>query len=202
MIEFAPYLGGLAATLASLSYIPQVKKAWPRGSTGDLSLGMLTALTAGLVLWIIYGLIRSDWIIVRQRCRRDPGRHRSRMQNAGSEIAGALATLTAPPSQSLDGLAACRRTVGLCRSTNGGHRNVSQGLKWPAFTLAETSGPFEYGVLGVARQASRSSDLFIAHLRKFGQALRLTECRARKRRGSPRPFAARPAGRHVHRSVE
>ncbi|MCK1284719.1 hypothetical protein IVB41_12415 [Bradyrhizobium sp. 44] len=64
MVEFAPYLGGLAATLASLSYIPQVRKAWPRGSTGDLSLGMLTALTAGLVLWIIYGLIRSDWIIV------------------------------------------------------------------------------------------------------------------------------------------
>ncbi|WP_249143395.1 SemiSWEET family sugar transporter [Bradyrhizobium liaoningense] len=39
-------------------------KAWPRGSTGDLSLGMLSALTLGLGLWIIYGAIEGDWVIV------------------------------------------------------------------------------------------------------------------------------------------
>jgi MtN3 and saliva related transmembrane protein len=46
--ELTPYLGALAAFLASLSYLPQVKKAWPRGSTGDLSLGMLLSLTMAL----------------------------------------------------------------------------------------------------------------------------------------------------------
>jgi MtN3 and saliva related transmembrane protein len=61
--EIAPYVGGVAAFLASLSYLPQVKKAWPRGSTHDLSLGMLTALTLGLGLWIVYGLLRNDWVI-------------------------------------------------------------------------------------------------------------------------------------------
>jgi MtN3 and saliva related transmembrane protein len=35
--------------LTSLSYIPQVRKAWQRGSTSDLSLKMLVALTAGPV---------------------------------------------------------------------------------------------------------------------------------------------------------
>ena len=60
----APYIGGLAAALASLSYIPQVRKAWPRGSTGDLSLGMLLALTSGLGLWVVYGIIRGDWVII------------------------------------------------------------------------------------------------------------------------------------------
>ena len=50
--------------LTSLSYIPQVRKAWQRGSTSDLSLKMLRTLTAGLVLWIGYGLLRSDWVIV------------------------------------------------------------------------------------------------------------------------------------------
>jgi MtN3 and saliva related transmembrane protein len=50
--------------LTSLSYIPQVQKAWPRGSTSDLSLKMLVALTTGLVLWIGYGLLRGDWVIV------------------------------------------------------------------------------------------------------------------------------------------
>ena len=55
-------LGGLAAALTSLAYLPQVKKAWPRGSTGDLSWQMLSALTAGLALWIIYGLTKGDWV--------------------------------------------------------------------------------------------------------------------------------------------
>jgi MtN3 and saliva related transmembrane protein len=52
MFELSPYIGAAAAVLASLSYIPQVRKAWPCGSTKDLSLGMLIALTSGLILWI------------------------------------------------------------------------------------------------------------------------------------------------------
>jgi MtN3 and saliva related transmembrane protein len=59
-----PWIGACAAVLTSLSYIPQVRKAWPRGSTSDLSLKMLLALTTGLLLWIIYGLLMSDWVIV------------------------------------------------------------------------------------------------------------------------------------------
>jgi MtN3 and saliva related transmembrane protein len=47
-----------------LSYIPQVRKAWPRGSTKDLSLHMLIVLTTGLLLWIGYGVLKSDWVIV------------------------------------------------------------------------------------------------------------------------------------------
>ena len=59
-----PWIGVCAAVLTSLSNIPQVRKAWQRRSTFDLSLKMLVALTAGLVLWIGYGLLRSDWVIV------------------------------------------------------------------------------------------------------------------------------------------
>jgi MtN3 and saliva related transmembrane protein len=59
-----PWIGVCAALLTSLSYIPQVRKAWPRGSTKDLSLHMLAVLTAGLVLWVGYGLLKSDWVIV------------------------------------------------------------------------------------------------------------------------------------------
>lgn len=62
--NLAPYIGGIAAVLASLSYIPQVRKAWPRGSTEDLSLGMLSALTLALTLWLIYGILRGDWVLV------------------------------------------------------------------------------------------------------------------------------------------
>jgi MtN3 and saliva related transmembrane protein len=63
-MEAIPWLGACAALLTSLSYLPQVHKAWPRGSTSDLSLKMLLALTVGLLLWVAYGLVRSDWIIV------------------------------------------------------------------------------------------------------------------------------------------
>lgn len=59
-----PWIGGCAALLTSLSYIPQVRKAWPRGSTSDLSLKMLIALTSGLLLWAVYGVLKSDWVIV------------------------------------------------------------------------------------------------------------------------------------------
>jgi MtN3 and saliva related transmembrane protein len=59
-----PWIGIAAAALTSLSYIPQVQKAWPRGSTADLSLTMLVVLTAGLLLWVGYGLLKGDWVIV------------------------------------------------------------------------------------------------------------------------------------------
>jgi MtN3 and saliva related transmembrane protein len=59
-----PWIGVAAATLTSLSYIPQVRKAWPRGATADLSLTMLAVLSAGLLLWIGYGLLKGDWVIV------------------------------------------------------------------------------------------------------------------------------------------
>jgi MtN3 and saliva related transmembrane protein len=65
MIEvIIPWIGACAAVLTSLSYIPQVRKAWPRGSTADLSLKMLIVLTSGLLFWIAYGLLKGDWVIV------------------------------------------------------------------------------------------------------------------------------------------
>jgi MtN3 and saliva related transmembrane protein len=65
MIEnIIPWIGVGAAVLTSLSYIPQVRKAWPRGSTKDLSLHMLIVLTTGLSLWIGYGVLKGDWVIV------------------------------------------------------------------------------------------------------------------------------------------
>jgi len=66
--SLTPWIGVLAAGLTSLSYIPQVRKAWPRGSTSDLSLRMLVALTCGLLLWVLYGVVKGDWVIVIANC--------------------------------------------------------------------------------------------------------------------------------------
>jgi MtN3 and saliva related transmembrane protein len=64
MPSFFSFIGALAAVFTSLSYLPQVMKALPRGSTGDLSLKTLACLTAGLSLWICYGVMKGDWILV------------------------------------------------------------------------------------------------------------------------------------------
>ena len=57
-------LGVMAGALTTLSYLPQVRKAWPRGATRDLSLRMLIALEAGVTLWFVYGVFRGDWAII------------------------------------------------------------------------------------------------------------------------------------------
>jgi MtN3 and saliva related transmembrane protein len=57
-------LGTLPAALTSLSYLPQLQKAMPRNSTSDLSLKMLVVLLADLCRWIVYGVLKRDWIIV------------------------------------------------------------------------------------------------------------------------------------------
>lgn len=57
-------IGGFAAFCTSVSYIPQVRKAWATRETGDLSLRMLIILAAGLALWVVYGVMKRDWVIV------------------------------------------------------------------------------------------------------------------------------------------
>lgn len=57
-------LGLLAGTLTTLSFAPQVVRAWRTRSTGDLSLGMLVVLLAGVLLWLAYGVVRGDIAIV------------------------------------------------------------------------------------------------------------------------------------------
>ena len=57
-------VGLLAAALTSLSYIPLVKKALPAGSTDDLSSKTLAVLATGLALWIGYGILKGDFVII------------------------------------------------------------------------------------------------------------------------------------------
>jgi MtN3 and saliva related transmembrane protein len=44
--------------------VPQVRKVVAGQPTDDLSLTTLIALTAGLALWIVYGLMKGDMIVL------------------------------------------------------------------------------------------------------------------------------------------
>jgi MtN3 and saliva related transmembrane protein len=58
-------LGFVAGTLTTLSFLPQVHKAWTTRRCGDLSWGMLLAFGSGVALWLVYGLVlRAAPIIV------------------------------------------------------------------------------------------------------------------------------------------
>ena len=49
-------IGYAAAMLTTFAFIPQVVKSWRSRSTGDLSSTMLVVFTAGIVLWLLYGI--------------------------------------------------------------------------------------------------------------------------------------------------
>lgn len=57
-------IGALAALCTTVSYVPQVRKCWQSGKADDLSLKMFLLLTAGIALWVVYGFLRSDIVII------------------------------------------------------------------------------------------------------------------------------------------
>jgi MtN3 and saliva related transmembrane protein len=64
MLNIETLVGFVAAVCTTLSYIPQVRKAWQTGSTGDLSLRMLAILATGIALWVVYGILKADVVII------------------------------------------------------------------------------------------------------------------------------------------
>lgn len=53
-----------SALCTTISYLPQLKKSWETGETGDLSRNMLILLGAGLGLWLAYGVLKTDFVII------------------------------------------------------------------------------------------------------------------------------------------
>jgi MtN3 and saliva related transmembrane protein len=55
-MSFTELCGFMAGTLTTVSFVPQVLKAWRSKSCNDLSWGMLVTFSGGVTLWLIYGL--------------------------------------------------------------------------------------------------------------------------------------------------
>ena len=53
-------LGYVAASLTTLSFIPQAIKTLRTGDTRGISLRMYALFTAGIALWGVYGLLTGD----------------------------------------------------------------------------------------------------------------------------------------------
>lgn len=56
----ATVIGLTAAFFTTVAFLPQVIHVWRTRSTKDISLAMFVVFTAGIFLWLIYGLILHD----------------------------------------------------------------------------------------------------------------------------------------------
>jgi len=57
-------IGLVAAFCTTVSYIPQIRKIWATGETHDISLKMFLILSAGIALWVVYGVLQGDAVII------------------------------------------------------------------------------------------------------------------------------------------
>ena len=59
-MTYVAILGLVAAFLTTISFVPQVLKIWRTRHTKDISLKMFVIYTAGVFLWLVYGLMLGD----------------------------------------------------------------------------------------------------------------------------------------------
>ena len=141
MHDWSTAIGTVAALFTTFANVPQLKKCWDTGKADDISLLMLLALTVGLTLWVTYGIVKDDSIIigsnvvgllliagivffkarnlVRQRTNEPASEEASRETRSRPSLAGAC-----PVCQLTSDLKTCPpvplqlRSIGPCRQGN------------------------------------------------------------------------------------
>jgi MtN3 and saliva related transmembrane protein len=58
------WVGYAAATLTTLSFVPQVRQIFHTRDVSGISLAMYSAFALGIVLWLAYGLLIEAWPVV------------------------------------------------------------------------------------------------------------------------------------------
>ena len=64
VVRWADIIGTIAGILVMSSSMPQIMKSYKTKKMSDVSIYLMSLIASGLFLWIIYGLIRSDPIII------------------------------------------------------------------------------------------------------------------------------------------
>lgn len=63
-MDHATILGLVAATMTTVSFLPQVIKIMKSKNTRDISLPMYALFTTGLALWFTYGIVTNDLPVI------------------------------------------------------------------------------------------------------------------------------------------
>ena len=64
MVFFIETIGFLAGTLTTIALVPQAVKSWKTKHTKDVSLGWISILTAGIFLWLVYGILIASFPLI------------------------------------------------------------------------------------------------------------------------------------------
>jgi MtN3 and saliva related transmembrane protein len=57
-------IGVAAAVLTTSSFVPQIIKGYRTKSMEDVSRYLMSLFATGTVLWMVYGIYKSDWVII------------------------------------------------------------------------------------------------------------------------------------------
>ena len=60
----AEWVGFVAASLTTLSFVPQAWLTFKTRDVSGISLGMYSAFTLGVALWLVYGLMLGAWPVI------------------------------------------------------------------------------------------------------------------------------------------
>ncbi len=63
-MQAVDWIGTLAAALTTVSFVPQVWLTFKTRDVSGISLGMYSAFTVGVALWLVYGVLLRAWPIV------------------------------------------------------------------------------------------------------------------------------------------
>lgn len=58
------WVGMTAGMLTTIAFVPQALKTWRSRHAKDLSLGMFSLFSLGVVFWLIYGILLGSWPIM------------------------------------------------------------------------------------------------------------------------------------------
>ena len=64
MEDIVVWIGTIAGILVLLSFIPQLMKAYKTKKMFDVSSFLMILIASGMFLWVIYGVIKSDAVII------------------------------------------------------------------------------------------------------------------------------------------
>ena len=57
-------IGYAAGFCTTLSFVPQVLRAWRTHQTEDIAWGWLIIFQCGLAFWLVYGVVLHDWPMI------------------------------------------------------------------------------------------------------------------------------------------
>ena len=57
-------MGGIAAVLSTVSFVPQATKIIRSRDTSSISTGMYAVTVAGFTLWTVYGAMQTAWPLI------------------------------------------------------------------------------------------------------------------------------------------